>query len=417
MIVRDGSRALRRSVRPVVWLVLEELALNAVTVDGIVTASTSARAIAAELGLDPATTASALRVLRDRGLVELTRETGAAGRFGLSVYRLGPIPGVEVLAPCPKPPQVDGPHMVTSDMRRWRGAGPANATVTAIVAVEGSRAGRAGLGVGQPMRGARFACPEGWQVSVALFALRLGVGRVDGDGVDRRRVPVVVGGVGDRRVLRRRRGGAGCVVGRMVARTRCRAAWSKPTQLRALIDGNHPVSGAPLLAGLRERSVKAFDLTFSAPKSVSLLWALGSEPVADTVMTAHRDAVAAALGFLEEHAATARMQIDGVRRHVATHGWVVAGFVHRTSREGDPQLHTHCLVPNVVRREAGRAVCGVGGPSVVRVGPGGRVDLSGRAATGAVAAARCRVGAGPVQHPRSGRVHDGPAAGVLETHR
>ena len=127
--------------------------------------------------------------------------------------------------------------------------------------------------------------------------------------------------------------------------------------LRALIDGNDPTSGAPLLAGLRERTVKAFDLTFSAPKSVSLLWALGSEAVADTVMTAHRDAVAAALGFLEEHAATARMQTDGVRRHVPTHGWAVAGFVHRTSREGDPQLHTHCLVPNVVQREAdGRCV-------------------------------------------------------------
>ncbi len=121
-------------------------------------------------------------------------------------------------------------------------------------------------------------------------------------------------------------------------------------QLRALIDGNDPVSGVPLLVGLRERRVKAFDLTFSAPKSLSLLWALGSEPVADTVMTAHREAVETALGFLEEHAAVARMQVDGIRRHFATDGWVAAGFVHRTSREGDPQLHTHCLVPNVVRR-------------------------------------------------------------------
>jgi conjugative relaxase-like TrwC/TraI family protein len=128
-------------------------------------------------------------------------------------------------------------------------------------------------------------------------------------------------------------------------------------QLRALVDGCHPVTGGPLLLGLRERSVKAFDLTFSAPKSVSLLWALGSEPVAHTVMTAHREAVEAALGFLEERAATARMQVDGVRRHVSTHGWAVAGFVHRTSRDGDPQLHTHCLVPNVVRRDPdGRCV-------------------------------------------------------------
>jgi conjugative relaxase-like TrwC/TraI family protein len=127
--------------------------------------------------------------------------------------------------------------------------------------------------------------------------------------------------------------------------------------LRRIIDGNHPVTGEPLLVGLRERTVKAFDLTFSAPKSVSLLWALGSEPVADTVMAAHREAVAVALGFLEGRAATARVQVDGVRRHVRTHGWAVAGFVHRTSREGDPQLHTHCLIPNVVRREVdGRCV-------------------------------------------------------------
>ncbi len=126
--------------------------------------------------------------------------------------------------------------------------------------------------------------------------------------------------------------------------------------LRALIEGNDPASGLPLLVGLRQRTVKAFDLTFSAPKSVSLLWALGSEPVADVVMGAHREAVAAALGFLEERAALARVQVDGLRRHVPTAGWAVAGFVHRTSRAGDPQVHTHCLVPNVVRREDGRCV-------------------------------------------------------------
>ena len=199
------------------------------------------------------------------------------------------------------------------------------------------------------MRGARFACPEGWQVSVALFpsvggwvVLRV-TALTDGEyvlssvalGIDE-----YYAGVGEAPGVwsggwSRELGVEGMV---------------EADQLRALIDGNDPVTDQPLLVGLRERTVKAFDLTFSAPKSVSLLWALGSEPVADTVMTAHREAVEAALGFLEEHAAIARMQVDGIRRHVATHGWVVAGFVHRTSREGDPQLHTHCLVPNVVRR-------------------------------------------------------------------
>ena len=53
----------------------------------------------------------------------------------------------------------------------------------------------------------------------------------------------------------------------------------------------------------------------------------------------------------------------GVRRRVETDGWVVAGFGHRTSREGDPQLHSHCLVPNLVRRKSdGRYVALDAGP-------------------------------------------------------
>jgi DNA-binding transcriptional ArsR family regulator len=99
LVVRDAARDLRRSLRPVVWVVLEELALDAVAVDGELVAPTSARSIAQNLGLDPGTTASAIRALRDRGLVDLIREPRSSGRFGLSHYRLRPVPGVEVLAP------------------------------------------------------------------------------------------------------------------------------------------------------------------------------------------------------------------------------------------------------------------------------------------------------------------------------
>ena len=109
-------------------------------------------------------------------------------------------------------------------------------------------------------------------------------------------------------------------------------------QLRALVAGTHPTSGVDLLAGSRPRKALAFDLTFSAPKSVSLLWALGTEPTAEVVAVAHREAVELALEFLEERAAVARVQFRGVRRRVGTGGWVVAGFVHRTSREGDPKV-------------------------------------------------------------------------------
>ena len=67
--------------------------------------------------------------------------------------------------------------------------------------------------------------------------------------------------------------------------------------------------------------------------------------------------------FLEERAAVARQQSGGVRRRVRTQGFVVAGFVHRTSREGDPQLHSHCLIPNVVERTGdGKVVAFDAGP-------------------------------------------------------
>jgi hypothetical protein len=95
---------------------LEEIALDADAVDGGLVARTSARLIAQHLGLDPGTAASALRTLRVRGLVELAREPGPLGRFGLSVYRLGPLLGVEVLAPCIDPPCVESPRMAGADI-------------------------------------------------------------------------------------------------------------------------------------------------------------------------------------------------------------------------------------------------------------------------------------------------------------
>ena len=134
-------------------------------------------------------------------------------------------------------------------------------------------------------------------------------------------------------------------------------------QLRALVEGRGPTTGEELLGGSRPRSVKAFDLTFSCPKSVSLLWAFGDDAVAGVVAEAHREAVEVALGFLEDRAAAARAQSHGLRRRVGTEGWAVAGFVHRTSREGDPQLHTHCVVPNLVQRKTdGRYVAFDAGP-------------------------------------------------------
>jgi len=127
-------------------------------------------------------------------------------------------------------------------------------------------------------------------------------------------------------------------------------------QLRALVNGMDPRDGTWWLEGRPARRVNAFDATFSAPKSVSLLWAFGSPEVASLVARAHVEAVTQALGLLEGRAALARQQTDGVRTRVGTGGWAVATFMHRTSRAGDPQLHTHCVIPNVVARADGSHV-------------------------------------------------------------
>jgi conjugative relaxase-like TrwC/TraI family protein len=101
-----------------------------------------------------------------------------------------------------------------------------------------------------------------------------------------------------------------------------------------------------------ERSVAGFALTFSPPKTVSVLWALGDAAVSSAVLCAHEAAVEEALAFLEDHAAFTRRGHGGILQ-VDTDGLVAASFVHRTSRASDPQLHTHVLVANKVRAKDG----------------------------------------------------------------
>ncbi|HSS09608.1 MAG TPA: MobF family relaxase [Acidimicrobiales bacterium] len=132
--------------------------------------------------------------------------------------------------------------------------------------------------------------------------------------------------------------------------------------LRALIEGRDPTRGTALIRDDAKRTVRAFDVTLSPPKSVSLLWAFATAETSSGVSIAHVEAVAEALAFLDGRAGVTRQQSGGVRRRVATSGLAVATFVHRTSREGDPQLHSHCVIPNVVRRPDGSWVAIDGTP-------------------------------------------------------
>src|SRR4051795_8970643 len=107
-------------------------------------------------------------------------------------------------------------------------------------------------------------------------------------------------------------------------------------------------------AARQRQAVAGYDLVFTPVKSVSLLWALGEQPVRRAVEDAHHAAVADVLAWLEVHGAFTRVGAGG-RFQVDTHGLIAAGFDHFESRAGDPDLHTHVTIANKVRAVTDRA--------------------------------------------------------------
>lgn len=107
------------------------------------------------------------------------------------------------------------------------------------------------------------------------------------------------------------------------------------------------------------RGVHGFDLTFCAPKSVSLVRALlADDVVGKAIATAHATALAEAMEYLAAHAGYTRVHNPrtGEKDLVRLPGLVVIAYQHETSRCGDPHLHTHVIVPNRQARADGQMV-------------------------------------------------------------
>ena len=101
-----------------------------------------------------------------------------------------------------------------------------------------------------------------------------------------------------------------------------------------------------------EKHRAATDYTFSAPKSVSIAALIQKDK---RVIQAHDAAVKTALTVLENRYAQTRVRRGpGIREKVATGNILAATFRHETSREQDPQLHTHCVVINATQMEEGK---------------------------------------------------------------
>ena len=103
--------------------------------------------------------------------------------------------------------------------------------------------------------------------------------------------------------------------------------------------------GADRIASNGEEQSKArslYDMTFSAPKSVSVMAIIGGD---GRLLTAHSIAVREALEEAERYSAT-RVRLAGLNENRATGNWIVAAYTHDTSRQLDPQLHTHAVAAN-----------------------------------------------------------------------
>jgi len=135
------------------------------------------------------------------------------------------------------------------------------------------------------------------------------------------------------------------------------------SELVALMEGRSPATGTPLRrVGGDGSRVAGIDATFSAPKSVSALWAVSDPYRRAQIEVAHRKAVASAVRRIERDVELVRRRENGELRWEKARSLVAAEFVHTSSRltrdqerDGvpDPQLHSHVVILTA-QRDDGR---------------------------------------------------------------
>jgi conjugative relaxase-like TrwC/TraI family protein len=121
---------------------------------------------------------------------------------------------------------------------------------------------------------------------------------------------------------------------------------------QAMFEGRHPDTGELLGRPHGRNAVPAFDVVLRPTKSVSVLYGLGDPAIGRAVLAAHHAGLSEVVGYLDEHLGVRRGHA-GVQ-HVSGRGLLAVGFDHRTSREGDPLLHTHLVIANRVQGTDGR---------------------------------------------------------------
>jgi TrwC relaxase len=190
---------------------------------------------------------------------------------------------------------------------------------------------------------------------------------------------------------------------------------ASPAAFQALFEGRDPTTEELLGRPHGPNAVPAFDVVLRPTKSVSILYGLGDPATGRAVLEAHHAGLAEAVAYLDEHLG-ARRGHGGVQ-HVSGQGLLAVGFDHRTSREGDPLLHTHLVIANRVQG-AGRPLDSLGRPRPIPASAG-----RGRHLPGYLPARACPDtgggvdGRGRPREPGAGRHAGGAGAGLLQAHR
>ena len=117
------------------------------------------------------------------------------------------------------------------------------------------------------------------------------------------------------------------------------------------LQGLDPRTGEGLVQGAGTDRRYAWDLTFSAPKSVSIAWAIGDEETRNGIEAAQTRAVGAVIDFIEENFSLARRGKGGGETEKAP--LLAAVFLHGSSRDLDCQIHSHAMLQNLLQRMDG----------------------------------------------------------------
>lgn len=119
-------------------------------------------------------------------------------------------------------------------------------------------------------------------------------------------------------------------------------------ELSAALQGYDPKTGEALAGNAGEKHHGGYDLTCSAPKSVSAIWAAADQSTQKAISEAQQRAVEAAIHKAETDGSFKTLHGHaGREKRDYLDGVVAATFEHSTSRNGDPQLHSHCIVANI----------------------------------------------------------------------